>query len=214
MLKNTNANKTCTKCGCIKNSIEFSTNKTSKDKLHSWCRPCVNNQRKERKEKYRSTAKKYQEANPEKIKLWQETSRSKPEFKKKLAVYSKKYREQFAVEIKQNKLLYRINNEDKVLASKKRHYQENKQAYVVRAYQRIKNIKNLTPLDACKIKIQEFYNIAKSLTEQTGIRYEVDHIIPISKGGMHHENNLQVLTMLENRTKGDRLGTIMQMKHK
>ena len=31
--------------------------------------------------------------------------------------------------------------------------------------------------------------------------YEVDHILPLSKGGLHHEDNLQYLTKLENRIK-------------
>lgn len=35
--------------------------------------------------------------------------------------------------------------------------------------------------------------------------YEVDHIIPLSKGGKHHENNLQYLTISENRRKGNKI---------
>ena len=35
--------------------------------------------------------------------------------------------------------------------------------------------------------------------------YEVDHIIPLSRGGTHHENNLQYLTILDNRRKNNRL---------
>lgn len=35
--------------------------------------------------------------------------------------------------------------------------------------------------------------------------YHVDHIIPISKGGLHHEDNLQYLTPHENRSKGDKI---------
>jgi hypothetical protein len=34
--------------------------------------------------------------------------------------------------------------------------------------------------------------------------FEVDHCIPLSKGGKHHEDNLQYLTVDENRSKGNR----------
>ena len=37
---------------------------------------------------------------------------------------------------------------------------------------------------------------------ETGLPHEVDHIIPICKGGLHHPDNLQILTMEENRKKG------------
>ncbi len=42
------------------------------------------------------------------------------------------------------------------------------------------------------------------MTSETGIPHEVDHIIPISKGGLHHQDNLQILTQQENRKKGVR----------
>jgi 5-methylcytosine-specific restriction endonuclease McrA len=54
-------------------------------------------------------------------------------------------------------------------------------------------------------KINEIYCKAKQLTEETGISYEVDHIIPISKGGKHHEDNLQIITMSENRKKHNKI---------
>ena len=50
-------------------------------------------------------------------------------------------------------------------------------------------------------RINEIYCEAKRLTEETNIPHEVDHIIPISKGGKHHEDNLQIITMRENRKK-------------
>ena len=34
--------------------------------------------------------------------------------------------------------------------------------------------------------------------------YEVDHIVPLSLGGWHHEDNLQYLTIIENRRKSNR----------
>ena len=35
--------------------------------------------------------------------------------------------------------------------------------------------------------------------------HEVDHIIPLSRGGRHHQDNLQYLTIKENRSKNNRL---------
>lgn len=41
------------------------------------------------------------------------------------------------------------------------------------------------------------------LTSSTGIIHEVDHIIPISKGGWHHHKNIQILPRSINRSKCD-----------
>lgn len=58
--------------------------------------------------------------------------------------------------------------------------------------------KNQTPEDADMEKIKEIY-----LNCPPG--YEVDHIIPVSKGGLHHQDNLQYLTIAENRSKSNKL---------
>ena len=55
-----------------------------------------------------------------------------------------------------------------------------------------------TPPDADMILIKEIY-----LNCPAG--YEVDHIIPISKGGLHHQDNLQYLTPDENKRKSNKL---------
>lgn len=54
-------------------------------------------------------------------------------------------------------------------------------------------------------KINEIYCEAKQLTKETNVPHEVDHIIPISKGGKHHEDNLQIITMSENRKKHNKI---------
>lgn len=72
-----------------------------------------------------------------------------------------------------------------------------------------------TPVWANLKAIAEFYKEAKLLTAATGIRYDVDHIIPLVSRirsvaqpiacGLHVHNNLQVITHELNTQKGDRL---------
>jgi 5-methylcytosine-specific restriction endonuclease McrA len=45
---------------------------------------------------------------------------------------------------------------------------------------------------------REFFREAARLTRETGIEHHVDHVIPLSCGGWHHHDNLQVLTIGEN----------------
>lgn len=40
---------------------------------------------------------------------------------------------------------------------------------------------------------RQMHKLARELTEKTGVKHHVDHIIPIKHGGMHHHLNLQVL---------------------
>ena len=54
-------------------------------------------------------------------------------------------------------------------------------------------------------KIYKIYERSRMLSEMTGIQHHVDHIIPLSKGGLHHPDNLQILTAEENLKKGAKL---------
>jgi 5-methylcytosine-specific restriction endonuclease McrA len=51
-------------------------------------------------------------------------------------------------------------------------------------------------------RILSLYEECSRISIETGIPHEVDHIVPICKGGLHHPDNLQILTMEENRKKG------------
>ena len=59
-------------------------------------------------------------------------------------------------------------------------------------------VRDQTPPDADRTAIKEFYANCPP-------GYEVDHIVPISRGGLHTLENLQYLTVKENRSKGNRL---------
>jgi 5-methylcytosine-specific restriction endonuclease McrA len=66
------------------------------------------------------------------------------------------------------------------------------------------SLKNQTPdLTQEEVKrILTIYEDCSRISSETGVPHEVDHIIPICKGGLHHPDNLQILTMKENRKKG------------
>ena len=128
------------------------------------------------------------------------------------------YREANHVSILLSKKEYRENNKVTVAISSKNHYRKNKEVIKkqvalykrknkdkVNASARARDAKKLaqsptlTPIEVKKILI--LYLIATKITTLTDIVMHVDHIIPLSKGGLHHPLNLQVLTEHENTSK-------------
>ena len=64
---------------------------------------------------------------------------------------------------------------------------------------------NQTPDNANLDVIESIYKMCRRRSQVEGIQYEVDHIKPLSKGGLHHEDNLQIITAHENRVKSAKL---------
>lgn len=56
-----------------------------------------------------------------------------------------------------------------------------------------------------KAKLAQFYRVARLMTRRYGVPFEVDHVVPLAKGGAHHPSNLQILTAAENRRKSAKL---------
>lgn len=76
----------------------------------------------------------------------------------------------------------------------------------LRTIRRNKAIAEQTPTWANKTKIRAIYAEARLLTRLTGIKYEVDHIVPLQGiivRGFHWEGNLRIVTARANRKKGD-----------
>lgn len=68
--------------------------------------------------------------------------------------------------------------------------------------------KAATPMWTDLSKIREIYREARRLTQETGVKHEVDHIIPIQGRlvtGLHVPENLRVVTKVENRRKGNKV---------
>lgn len=64
-----------------------------------------------------------------------------------------------------------------------------------------------TPKWADLEAIKMVYTEAAKLSKETGIRHEVDHIVPlqgVNVSGLHVHNNLQIITRRDNRSKGNK----------
>ncbi len=74
-------------------------------------------------------------------------------------------------------------------------------------YDRRDLLKIVTPKWAKKEDIQAIYEEAKRLTIETGIKHQVDHIIPLKHPlvcGLHVKENLRVITQEENYKKNNK----------
>lgn len=156
------------------------------------CKSCIADRRNrpEVKAKRKEYKEKYYQINKERILLkntrWKEENRALRE------KTDRKWVENNRDKVRETKTRYKRKNEDKTLADK--------------AKRRAIKI-NAKPVYANLEKIREFYKEAKNLELETGIKYHVDHIIPLQGKtvcGFHIETNLQVITAEENMRKGNK----------
>ena len=148
-------------------------------------------------------------------KAWREANKDKKK------AYDKAWREANKEKIARQRKAYREANKEKVAEQKKAYYEANKDKEKARtiAWQKVNkdraNVKSanrralqfratirLTELD--EFVIDEMYDLAQRRTQQTGFAWEVDHIIPLTKGGLHKPTNLQVVPASWNKAKGNR----------
>ena len=101
--------------------------------------------------------------------------------------------------------------EEEKRTHKKNHRLENPDYYKVLCNARRRRHREATPAWLTKEQkdnIKQLYIEAQKLTKLTGVRYEVDHIIPLindSVCGLHVPLNLQVIPKLENLKKANKI---------
>ncbi len=186
--------KMCSQCGIKKDVSEFHKHKRKADGLNNICKVCkkknyylvADRERARRRKNYRENREKELENN----RRWQRENRT---------------------ESREANKRWRDENPEKMKASKRNWLKNNlaKNAASAMLYHTSK--KNRTPPWLTKEhlkQIEEFYVLSAKLTKETGVRYSVDHIMPLqgkTSSGLHVPWNLQVITMSENSSKGNKL---------
>jgi thiol-disulfide isomerase/thioredoxin len=185
--------KICSKCNIKQKLVNFSIRNRSKDGYKSWCKTCdkvhhainrnsiINNKKlhyQENKEQHKIRTEIWRKTNPENLK----ENDAKYYQENKETIYNKDKN-------------WRKNNPDKrnAISAKRR-------AAKLNATLKLPKDQN--------ILISEFYKESHRLSKETGIAYQVDHIIPLqgkTVSGLHVPWNLRVITRKENIKKGNRI---------
>lgn len=111
--------------------------------------------------------------------------------------YDKKYREQHGTKLNRYRNQYYKDNKQKLNAYRKKHYEQNKSDYIANSAKRKADKRNQTPDFANLELIARIYRFCPE-------GYHVEHMVPLKRGGFHHESNLCYLpsaTNLEKSTK-------------
>lgn len=99
-------------------------------------------------------------------------------------------------------------NKDQHLANSKEWYALNRHRKLATTTAREQRCRLATPVWVDKEAIIAFYKEAQRLTAETGIQYDVDHIIPLqckTVSGLHIPANLRVIPSAENKRKAAKL---------
>ena len=123
-----------------------------------------------------------------------------------LSVTLKSYRNKNAKRISVVKKAWRKANPEKEAGYAKTNFHNNPERHYAKNAKRRALKKDQTPELTVKEqgKVLDIYTACKALNEfGAGIhKWHVDHIVALANGGLHHPNNLQILTAEENLRKG------------
>lgn len=192
-----NSTKKCYKCKKLKEKTEFYKNKSQKDGLCTTCKDCN-----------KAASLKWAKDNPEKINarnaVW---AKNNPEKNRQRI---KKWRAKNSEKVNARERELRAQNPARYLARIKKWQSKNKSVVVFHIAKRRAAKKNACPAWLSAIdfaQIQEFYDVALAKTMQTGIKHNVDHIVPLqgkNVSGLHVPWNLQVITARDNFSKNNK----------
>lgn len=170
--------KTCTKCRAEKALDCFSKQPRGKFGVESICKPCTSER-----------GKQWHKQNPERSRAgkvaYSEANREA------ISKRAKEWRKANAIKLKAQAAEWTAKNQDRKREATARRRAGRKMA---------------VPPWANQAEIRRFYVLAHKLTKETGIKANVDHVVPLQSPlvcGLHCAANLSVLTAAHNKSKGN-----------
>lgn len=224
--------KLCTSCQCVKEHSEYYRDKKTKDGLYCRCKKChlistskwgkenkdvvalgARTRRLKNPEKQRAYQRKFQSAayvaNPEKFREISKKNRAKnPEGTNASSAASRAKKPEQAVQYmadyyEKNKIAIK----EGVKLRSERLKVELRPGNSERVMRRNARKLQASPAWANQKIILEIYKQAAYLTSVSGVKHQVDHVVPLQSKkvcGLHVEHNLQILTAKENQEKSNR----------
>lgn len=190
--------KRCYRCKEKKSLDAFSKDKSREDGLQPRCIACNRALYKANKESISMAKKAHYAANSSRIKastkVWYEDNRER------MAASNKTWAKAHPEKVRAYKKKYSDANKEKKAASSKAWEAANRGKSNAKAAKR-RALKKQASVELTPEELQfieDMYIMCRSISEVTGVVHHVDHIKPISKGGKHHPDNLQILTATEN----------------
>lgn len=180
---NLNSLKTCSVCKLFLKKSEFGRNITGRDGFNNRCKSCFNSRN---RELYSSDPSKNQK--------------------------KKQYRQENPEIYQRASLKYYHANSEKQNANNKKWLANN--TWYVNEQSALKRTarRKATPSWVDRQELKRIYKEARKLSETTGIKYQVDHIIPlVNKNvcGLHIPSNLRIITAEENLAKSNKFSQEM-----
>lgn len=182
--------KNCGTCEQVKPASEFQRDKKSFDGLQGNCKSCRNASKRrqwhENREHNLKVRKEYTEANRDRINS-----------KKREYYYADREN------ILEKQKSYTERNKEARTKYRRKHYLENKHIYTENARKRERKLSegiNTQYTD----RFKEIYYVGAAISSEYNIKYQVDHIIPLTNkkvSGLNVPWNIQILTEDENRSK-------------